>query len=92
MRGASETVFPYFYDHMRHIGSSNIWKVDYDRVKMEMTIIFLNRRTWIYTYSGVPIRVWTSFLKAESHGTYFSQNIKDNYKYKRTFTNGNSNL
>lgn len=68
---------------MRHIGSSNLWKADYDRAKMEMTIVFLNRKNWLYTYKGIPIRVWTSFLKAESKGQYFANNIKDNYIYSR---------
>ena len=68
---------------MRHIGSSNLWKADYDRMKMEMTIVFLNRKNWLYTYQGVPIRVWTNFLKAESKGQYFASFIKDNYIYSR---------
>lgn len=74
---------------MRHIGSSNLWKADYDRAKMEMKVVFLNRKTWLYIYKGVPIRVWTSFLKAESKGQYFAASIKDNYIYSREILNTN---
>lgn len=72
---------------LQHIGSSNIWKVGYDRAKMEMTMVFINRKTWIYTYKGVPIRTWTGFLKSQSKGIYFAQNIKDTYNFKKVVNN-----
>lgn len=74
---------------MKHIGSSNIKKAGYDKVKREMSIVFINRPTWLYTYKGVSVKRWINFLKAESKGIYFAQFIKEGYPYRRTFTNGN---
>ena len=70
-----------------HIGSSNIWKAGYKKKKMELTLLFINRKTWRYIYKGVPIRTWTGFLKSQSKGIYFVQNIKDTYNFKKIVSN-----
>ena len=66
------------------INSSNIKSADYDRTTQRLTLIFVNRPRWVYTYYHVSPKVWVEFLKAQSKGTYFSATIKDNYNYRRT--------
>lgn len=67
-----------------NIFSSNIKTADYDRTKKELTMVFINRPRWTYTYKKVPITVWNKFIKAESKGQYFSGYIKDIYNFSKT--------
>lgn len=69
------------------IVSSNIRTADYDRVKRELTITFINRPNWRYTYSKIPPRIWVEFVRSSSKGQYFSDIIRDNYQYRRTIGN-----
>lgn len=66
------------------VNSSNIKSAEYDRRTLKLTMVFINRPTWVYTYSGVSLRVWGEFLRSESKGTYFSHNIRDVFPYKKT--------
>ena len=66
------------------ITSSNIKSAEYDRTTPRLTLIFINRPRWVYTYYHVSPKVWVEFLKAQSKGTYFSAAIRDNYNYRRT--------
>lgn len=66
------------------IVSSNIRTADYDRVKKELTLTFVNRPRWVYTYYKVPITIWTGFIRSQSKGQYFSDVIRDVYRYRRT--------
>lgn len=43
-------------------------------------IIKFNAET-VYAYSGVPVRVYSNLLDADSKGRYFLQNIKDVYTF-----------
>ena len=83
----SKMVFTYFCTQMElkmQVVSSNIKTADYDRTTQRLTLIFVNRPRWVYTYYHVSPKVWVEFLKAQSKGTYFSAAIKDNYNYRRT--------
>lgn len=66
------------------IVSSNIKTADYNRTKKELTMTFINRPRWVYTYYNVPPTVWTRFLQSNSKGQYFSAAIRDIYQYSRT--------
>ncbi len=35
-----------------------------------------------YLYSMVPIEIWNGFKEASSFGTYYNENIKNNYQFK----------
>jgi hypothetical protein len=37
----------------------------------------------VYRYFGVPIAVHTALMEAESHGTYFNENVRDDFACKR---------
>lgn len=69
------------------IYSSNIKTAEYDREKRELKMTFINRPMWLYTYYKVSPRIWTEFVKSESKGQYFSQIIRDNYRYSRVTIN-----
>lgn len=67
-----------------NISSSNIRTADYDRKSRTLTMVFINRPRWVYTYYNVPSTVWTRFLQSNSKGQYFSAAIRDIYQYSRT--------
>lgn len=66
--------------------SSNIKTADYDRKKRELRMTFVNRPRWLYTYYKVPIRIWVEFVRSQSKGQYFSQIIREKYRYSRIVT------
>jgi hypothetical protein len=35
-----------------------------------------------YIHQGIPFKVWVSFKNADSKGSFYSRNIKGNYKLK----------
>ncbi len=65
----------------RPVTSSNLASVGYDDAGQTLEIEFLNGS--IYQYFGVPSAVHSALLGAESVGSYFSRNIKNNYRYSR---------
>lgn len=67
-----------------NIVSSNIKTADYDREKRELKLTFINRPRWVYTYFNVPANIWTEFVRSQSKGQYFSDIIKEVYRYSRT--------
>lgn len=66
------------------IVSSNIRTAAYDRKKRELYMTFVNRPLWLYTYYKVSPRIWVEFVRSASKGQYFSEIIRDNYRYSRT--------
>ena len=50
----------------------------YDEEAQVLTIQFNHGAT--YDYSGVPKKVYESFLAAEDAGTFYSEKIKDAYR------------
>lgn len=66
------------------IVSSNIKTADYDRVKRQLKMTFVNRPKWLYTYYKVSPRIWVEFVRSSSKGQFFSEIIRDKYMYRRT--------
>jgi len=60
-------------------GSKLITSFEYDYEKNEMSIEYLNTKT--YTYSDVEAIVVNEFIEAESKGKYINS-IKSNYEYE----------
>ena len=65
----------------QQVRSSNIRSVGYDDENLLLEIEF--HRGGIYQYFEVPESVYQGLLQAPSKGTYFRNQIMDNYRYKR---------
>lgn len=63
------------------IDSSAIHSVDYDPRSRILTVRFTSLA--LYEYFDVPDMVFRQWMTADSKGTYFVQNIRDEYKYRR---------
>ena len=61
--------------------SSNIKTTQYNTETNELIVEF--KKGGEYSYSKVPITIFTKMRKAESQGAYFSKNISKKYKYKK---------
>lgn len=57
--------------------------MDYESKSRILTMTFINRPRWIYTYYNVPKTIWTGLIKAQSKGEYFSNHIRDRFRYER---------
>ncbi len=66
-------------DRMERVAvqSRDIAIVGYDPATKALEIAF--RNGGVYRYAGVPEEIHKNLMSAESHGTYFNQNIKDKY-------------
>lgn len=58
------------------VNSSNITEIGYDELSRTMEIKF--KHGGIYQYSPITPQAYISFLKSESKGKFFHQNIKEN--------------
>jgi len=63
------------------VSSSNLESVGYDAKTKILEIKFLN--SGLYEYYKVPQAIYTGLMSASSHGTYFHQNIRNVYEYKK---------
>jgi hypothetical protein len=59
------------------VRSKDIAIVGYDPAASLLEVTF--RGGGVYRYTKVPPEIHQAFLQAESHGTYFNQNIKDQF-------------
>lgn len=66
---------------MHDVDSSNIEAIGYDRDRQELHVRFLQSGT--YLYFGVDEAVFDSFLGAPSKGTFFHENVRDQYPFER---------
>lgn len=66
-----------------NISSSNIKTADYNKSTRTLSMVFINRPRWEYTYYNVPLPIWTRFIASTSKGEYFSAIIRDVYRYTR---------
>lgn len=65
-----------------HVSSSNLASVGYDPGQQILEIEFHNGS--IYQYFNVPNHIYNGLMAASSHGSYFSDNIKEGgYRYRR---------
>lgn len=63
------------------VSSSNIESIGYDLDSSILEIAFLN--SGIYEYYSVPEFIYDGIMSASSKGSYFHQNIKGKYQYKK---------
>lgn len=63
------------------IDSSAIHSVDYDPRSRVLKVRFTSLA--LYEYFDVPDMVFRQLMAADSKGTYFAQNIRDKYEYRR---------
>ena len=63
------------------VESSNLASIGYDSENEILEIEF--NHGGIYQYFDVPHDVYEELMNAESHGKYFSANIRNDYEYQR---------
>jgi hypothetical protein len=61
------------------VSSSNLASIGYDEKNNILEVEF--NHGGIYQYSNVSYYVYEELMKASSHGTYFSANIRNNKKF-----------
>ena len=59
------------------VRSKDIAIVGYDAGTALLEVTF--RGGGVYQYTKVPAEIHQELMRAESHGTYFNQNIKDKF-------------
>lgn len=65
------------------INSSLIRSIEYDEVTLELTIFFRKYYVDSFTYEGVGPKVFDTFTTAKSHGKFYLEFIKPNFKIKQ---------
>lgn len=63
------------------VTSSSIASIGYEPARRELDIEF--RSGVVYRYGEVPERVFRQFLESSSKGRYFTQHIRDNFRFRR---------
>lgn len=65
------------------VNSSTIAEIDREVIKgnVYLKVVFVNGRE--YLYEGVTPQIYENFLKAESKGKFFHENINGRYNYSR---------
>ena len=63
------------------VSSSDLKSVGYDAASNTLEIEF--NSGGVYQYANVPAGTYQGLLNASSKGTYFHQNIKNNYSYRK---------
>ncbi|MDO8899597.1 MAG: KTSC domain-containing protein [Bacteroidales bacterium] len=63
------------------VESSNLASVGYDEEKQILEVQF--NHGGIYQYFEVPKNVYEELMNADSHGVYFSANIRNDYEYQK---------
>src|SRR4051812_27442637 len=66
---------------MPAIASRAIRQIHYDPADRTLFVTFRDSGK-TYVYFDVPPRVYGDFLAAESHGEFFSHNIRDAYRHE----------
>ena len=66
---------------MHSVESSNVAQIGHDTSSRTLRILFHSGGT--YQYFNVPNDVFDNFLRADSKGKYFHENIKDIYEYSK---------
>ncbi len=65
----------------QNVSSSNLASVGYDPDSQTLEIEF--NHGGVYQYFGVPSSEYQALMAARSHGSYFSENIKEVYRYQK---------
>jgi hypothetical protein len=66
------------------VDSTSLASVGYDAASQTLEIEF--RTGALYRYLAVPAEVHRALMSAESKGRYFSQHIRDRYRFQRVPT------
>jgi hypothetical protein len=62
------------------VSSTSLRSVGYDLKNHTLEIEFQSGE--VYDYLDVPREVYVELMHADSHGLYFIQNIRDQYRYE----------
>ena len=65
----------------KSVESSNLASIGYDAENEILEVEF--KHGGIYQYFDVPENVYEQLLNADSHGVYFSANIRNDYQYQK---------
>lgn len=65
----------------QHVESSNLASIGYDAENEILEIQF--NHGGVYQYFDVPENVFEELMNADSHGVYFSANIRNDYEYQK---------
>lgn len=63
------------------VSSSNLASIGYDAGQQVLEIEFLNGS--VYSYFGVPEGLFDQLMAAGSRGSFFSQNIRNQFQFER---------
>lgn len=63
------------------VESSNLASVGYDAENETLEVEF--KHGGVYQYFDVPLHVYEELMDADSHGVYFSANIRNDYNYQK---------
>lgn len=63
------------------VESSNLASVGYDAENEILEVQF--KHGGVYQYFDVPENVYEELMNADSHGVYFSDNIRNDYEYQK---------
>ena len=63
------------------LNSSNLRKVRHDPETRTLHVQFSNGA--VHKYADVPVEEFSALLDANSHGSYFHNYIKNNYRHER---------
>lgn len=63
------------------VESSNLASVGYDAENEILEVEF--KHGGVYQYFDVPENVYKELMNADSHGVYFSSNIRNDYEYQK---------
>ena len=65
----------------QQVESSNLTSIGYDEGNEILEVEF--KHGGIYQYFNVPLDVIEELMNADSHGKYFSANIRNDYEYQK---------
>ena len=63
------------------VESSNLASIGYDPINQILEVEF--KKGGIYQYFEVPESVFEELMNADSHGVYFSANIRNEYEFSK---------
>ena len=63
------------------VNSSTIVDIGYDASLMTLELGF--KQGVVYNYFDIPDAVYQELMRADSKGTFFHANIKNNYRYTK---------
>jgi len=65
----------------KSVESSNLASIGYDAENEILEVEF--KHGGVYQYFDVPENVYDELMNADSHGVYFSANIRNDYEYEK---------